>query len=249
MLNELLLLSGNDIPFISAGITIHPPTLKEIAYIGEEKFFKGLELLRISINDLKVEDKSVLENLENFDIFMMMLKDKNPETREHSINAQMVLALLFPFYSFKLDENKIIFSQEEEVVGELNRENFNEFQNYLVDIFILKGKNGDKEDYNPANDLANKIAEKLKRGRAKAAQQKGQDLSRIAIYSKYISILAVGEKKDINTLFQYTVYQLIDEFQRFTLKLKYDMHIKAQLAGATNLGEIEDWMKDFQSES
>lgn len=53
----------------------------------------------------------------------------------------------------------------------------------------------------------------------------------------------------MNTLFQYTVYQLIDEFQRFTLKLKYDMHIKAQLAGATNLGEIEDWMKDFQSES
>lgn len=33
-LDELLLLSGNDIPFIEAQITIHQPTLKEIAYIG-----------------------------------------------------------------------------------------------------------------------------------------------------------------------------------------------------------------------
>ena len=41
MLNDLLLLSGNDIPFEQAQISIHQPTIKEIAYIGEENFFRA----------------------------------------------------------------------------------------------------------------------------------------------------------------------------------------------------------------
>ena len=36
MENDLLLLSGNDIPFYGAQVSIHQPTIKEIAYIGEE---------------------------------------------------------------------------------------------------------------------------------------------------------------------------------------------------------------------
>ena len=34
MLNKLLLLSGNDIPFVEAQMIIHQPSLKEIAYVG-----------------------------------------------------------------------------------------------------------------------------------------------------------------------------------------------------------------------
>ena len=41
MLNDLLLLSGNDIPFTGAQLTIHQPTIKEIAYVGEENFYTG----------------------------------------------------------------------------------------------------------------------------------------------------------------------------------------------------------------
>ena len=41
MMNELLLLSGNESPFVEGSITIHVPTIGEIAYIGEEAFFSG----------------------------------------------------------------------------------------------------------------------------------------------------------------------------------------------------------------
>ena len=47
-MDELLLLSGNDIPFPEARITIHQPKLREIAFIGEEAFFTGCELLNFS---------------------------------------------------------------------------------------------------------------------------------------------------------------------------------------------------------
>jgi hypothetical protein len=59
----------------------------------------------------------------------------------------------------------------------------------------------------------------------------------------------VGEHKDINTLMNYTVYQLFDEFQRFELKLAYDMNLKARLAGAKDVKEPEDWMKDLHDGS
>jgi hypothetical protein len=40
-LSNLLLLSGNDIPFIEANLTIHTPTIKEIGFIGEDDFYIG----------------------------------------------------------------------------------------------------------------------------------------------------------------------------------------------------------------
>ena len=38
-MDDLLFLSGNDIPFPEAKVVIHQPSLKEIAFIGEETFF------------------------------------------------------------------------------------------------------------------------------------------------------------------------------------------------------------------
>jgi hypothetical protein len=51
----------------------------------------------------------------------------------------------------------------------------------------------------------------------------------------------------MNSLLNYTIYQLFDEFKRFQLKLAWDIHIKAQLAGAKDLEEVEDWMDDIHS--
>ena len=62
---------------------------------------------------------------------------------------------------------------------------------------------------------------------------------------RYISILAVGEKKDKNALLNYTVYQLYDEFDRYQLWLSSDMYIRAKMAGASGMQEPDDWFKDF----
>jgi hypothetical protein len=59
--------------------------------------------------------------------------------------------------------------------------------------------------------------------------------------------LAVGERKDMNKLLQYTVYQLFDEFRRFKMKEEYDIYVQAKMAGAKDLDEIENWMSDIHS--
>jgi hypothetical protein len=55
--NELIFLSGADIPFIAGTVTIHQPTIYEISMIGEETLFVGCELLKFSKDTLPDEDK------------------------------------------------------------------------------------------------------------------------------------------------------------------------------------------------
>ena len=76
-MDDLLLISGNDIPFVEAQLVIHQPRLKEIAYIGEVAFFTGCELINFSKLLLEEKDKINLENKSNFDIIMSIVNDKS----------------------------------------------------------------------------------------------------------------------------------------------------------------------------
>ena len=44
-----------------------------------------------------------------------------------------------------------------------------------------------------------------------------------------------------------TLNKLFDEFERFKLKMSYDIYFQAKMAGAKDLKEVEDWMKDIHS--
>lgn len=245
MLNELLLLSGNDIPFEEAKISIHQPTIKEIAYIGEENFFTGCEFLRFSKDNLSEEDKINLEKQSNFEIIMLILKEQNVVVQKNKICVLMLLTLLFPKYQIKFTENKIILTdmdtQEE---YDINDNNFSKFLEILNSMFCLSNTSA---DYNPSGDIAKRIANKLKKRHQKLAEEKNNENTKVAIFSRYISILSVGGQKDMNSLLNYTVYQLFDEFKRFELKMNYDIYIDAKMAGAKDLKEVDDWMKDIHS--
>ena len=39
--------------------------------------------------------------------------------------------------------------------------------------------------------------------------------------------------------------RIMDEFKRFQKKEAYDMNIKARLAGATDLDEVDNWMENI----
>ena len=53
MISELTLQAGIDIPFPDAQLIIHPPTIREIGYIGEEAFFTGSQILSFSKDHTK----------------------------------------------------------------------------------------------------------------------------------------------------------------------------------------------------
>lgn len=245
-LNTLLLLSGNDIPFEEAQVIIHQPTIKEIAYIGENDFFIGCGLLNFSKDLLDVKDKSVLDQYDDFDILMSIMISKEKSLLSNIENAEKVLMLMFPLYSIGFEPGCITLTDSESKVFQITKDNFSIFKGYLKQIFNLNVKDKDlPTSYNPSGDMSSRIAEKLKKRHQQLAQLNNEKGDEIRVFSRYTSILAVGLKKPFDKLFNYTVYQLYDEFQRFSLKTQHDLYIKAKLAGAKDMKEVEDWMKDL----
>ncbi len=239
-LDKLILQTGVDIPFSKAQLTIHQPKIVEISYIGESNFHIGSQFLLFDKNKLTSEDKINLDNQSNFNIFMSVMNSH--EKAIHKTNALMILALLFPQAKLKIEADKILL-QLENFSSSINETNFNEFQNIVAQMFCLEGSQ-EKDGYNPADDLAKGIVEKLKKRKQKLAKQK-QNIEEFSIYSKYISILSVGLKKDKNELSNYTIPQLRDEFDRFILKQNFDIYLKSKLAGAQDLEEVKNWMEDL----
>ena len=243
MVNDLMLFSGIDIPFPQAQIAIHQPTIKEIGLIGEESFYSGCGALNFSKNSLSSEDRIALKDFTDFEILMSMINNRSLNTQQTRIDILMILTLLFPDYQIKFSQQEISLIKE----GEshlINSGNFEEFKKILTAMFCLKGK-GSETEYNPSGDKAREIIEKLNKRKQKLAEQNGDQ--KVSVLNRFASILAIGQKQDLNEILDYTVYQLFDQFDRFTLKEQFDIHLKAQLAGARDLGEIEDWKKDLHS--
>ena len=247
--NNLNLLSGADIPFIEGTVTIHQPTIYEISMIGEEAFFAGCELLRFSKDILSTEDKTRLQNQSDFDIFMSIMNDKSGSMFYNISCAKQVLALIFAYYTVEYSLHEIEFRNPNtyELCGYLNTINFLAFKEILVSMFCLS-KAQAQSNYNVQGDLAKKIAEKLKQRQQQLAELSPAS-TKTSIFSRYISILTVGEHKDMNSFMRYTVYQLFDEFQRFELKVGYDIYFQARIAGAKDIKEPEDWMKELHTSS
>lgn len=243
--NDLLFLSKNDIPFIGGHINIHNPAIREIAYIGEEAFHIGVRFLALNKDDLILEDKNDLENQSNFNIFMSVMNSR--ENTKHKTDSLMVLTLMFPNVKFKIEKERILFQKENNSIeSSINELNFNDFQDIVRKMFCLDvAESGGQNQYNPADALAKKIAEKLQKGKQKAAEE--NENRKVNIFSRYISILSVGEQKDMNELLNYTVYQLFDEFKRYRLKQDFDIYVQAKMAGASDLEEVKNWMDDIHS--
>ena len=198
MLNDLLLLSGNDIPFESAQLVIHQPTIKEIAYVGEEAFFAGCELLKFSKDRLKEEDKVHLEQLTNFDILMSIIMTKDIEMQKKRAYMLMVLSLIFPQLTISFNPSCILFKDSEEKEFQINNSNFEEFKKILDEMFCLKAGEGEGADYNPQDPLAERIARKLNARKQKLNEIKSDSQKKISILSRFVSILAIGQQKDMN---------------------------------------------------
>lgn len=239
--NELLLLTKNDIPFVEAQITIHQPTLKEIGFIGEDMFFTGCQFLNFSKDFLAPEDKVNLVDTSDFEIFMSIVNSGLDERYSESI--RLVLSLLFPQHEIRYDDSSIILFNEQGL-SRIDNTNYDIFKNIIVEMFELDDSTTSAQGYNPVDKRAARIAEKLQKRKKKEDKE---EKPKINILSRFLSILTVGENKNMNDFLDYTVFQLKDEFKRFQKKQSFDMYLQAKMAGAEDLDDVDNWMDDIHS--
>lgn len=244
-MNHLLLISGEDIPFVEAQISIHQPRIKEISLIGEDNFFAGCQFLNLSKDDLKVEDKRVLENKSDFEIFMSIMCSK--EKMEYKNSVMMLLALMFPNYTINFTPREILLVNKKHSTR-INETNFDIFKDIINSMFGVNEFGSVDGKYNPSDQKAKKLVEKITKYKEKIAKIKnGSDVKEIDVFGRYISILAIGLQMDINILKNYTVYQLKNQFNRFQMKEAFEQYKDSKLAGATGLEDVDYWMNDIHS--
>ena len=138
IIDELSLELGIDIPFLEAGVTIHQPRLKEIAYVTEHRFWLGCQLLKFDKENLTEQDKNSLSNWSNFNIIMSMIQEKNMESQQAKLNVLSILTLLFPNYTINLGIKAIQLQHSQ--TKEIAVINNNNFENIILRVILLKNQ-------------------------------------------------------------------------------------------------------------
>ena len=235
------LICGIDLPIPECQLIAHQPNISEIAFVGEADFFIGVQSLCL-YKSMFVEDKTLSNDITNFQIFMTIMMDKESKKQKDAVNK--VLKLCFPDYKILITPNSLIFNKEGQSQIMVDEKNFESLQIILRKIFCMKDGPMDQQAFNPGNAKAQEIAKKLMRGRDRIAAERGGSNS--SVFSQYISILTVGlNSMSMQDLTKLTMFQLYDLIDRYNLYVKWDLDIRARLAGAKPKEESDNWMKNI----
>lgn len=236
---------GADIPIPDLQITLRVPTIKDIAYMGEQKFFMAVQYLCLD-KEMLVQDETLLSSLTNFQVLMKVLEQSQDKDKKGAII--MLLKILFPEYIAMITKNSIILT----IVGKepilIDDNNFDTFQAVLKEVLCVHSIfQGNNIVYNPGNEAARKIAEKLMRGRRKVAEIKSKGNNE-SVLTRYVSILTVGlNSMSLADCANLNLFQLFDLMERYSAFVEWDIDLRVRLAGGKPDKQVESWMKDIHS--
>lgn len=242
-------LCGLPITVPMANVAVTQPKVRDICAYGEDKFLADVTLLvhlDRFVSEIK-EGNDLLGALSDFHVLMVIL-DEDGGVKS---SLEGLFGLIFPDYFWKIETGCIQFKADEHGpnVGQINPMNFENLQDVLKLLFLPTMRGEHEFEYNPANDRANEIAAKLKRGREirESLERKGIEGSG-SVYATYVSCLSVGLPMDINVLLGYTPFQLNDIFMRYVSKGEFDLFQRVStmpMMDTSKLDPPDSWMGDI----
>lgn len=148
--------------------------------------------------------------------------------------------------NFEVNDDKLETLTEDEIKI-VHRENFDDIiQVAKLQNYLEKPKAKSEEDFNPANDSVRKLKEHMEKMRekvekAKKQQQQDNGDDREVDIADIISAVS-SKSNSINKLniWDFTLYQVYDEYARLELIDNYDFSIKAIMAGAKKI-DLKHW--------
>ena len=237
---RLAMICGADLPVPQCQLVVHQPTIKEISLIGEKNYFTGAQCLTLNKSMFVVEGKNVLGDLNNFQIFMMVMGEK--EAKEKKDATIQTLQLVCPNYKTAFTPRSLVLMSPDHSIT-IDENNFDYFQDVLRLIFCSKNGPMDQQSFNPQGGKAQEIAQKLMRGRDRIAKEKGG--SNASVLSQYVSILSVGLGLNMLDVINLTMFQVYDLIERYGLYMDWDIDLRSRLAGGKPDKNPENWMKNL----
>lgn len=236
-----LILSGQPLIIEDVNIFVTQPKIKDIVLFGEDEFLTTTQMLTNieQFSNMVKQGNSELNMISDFQLLLIMIEE------DFTIKKMVkdLFSLIFPGYKVKITENSIDFFIKDEdsskIIGRITPFNFENFQITLNDAFIPQVDNEREPDYNPVNDAAQKIADKIKRGRQKVHAQKAAKEGSYSMFADYCSTLSIGMGMDINIFFSYTPFQLYDAYRRFFSKEQSDFYMRVSSMPLMDTSKIE----------
>lgn len=263
---KLHILAGTPIPVRSMGTIITQPKIREIAAIGEDKYFTVLSLFQKADKEdfkseiLKAEEARAKE--ENPDLEMTE-DDKREIEFELDINYpsdfSVFIYLLQAFPDLKNSFESflyIIFPNLRKIgwVPTLNltlaerdpidftEDMFTEVKDITLSSLNYKTADEQSAEFNPANGMASEIAEKIKRAKEKRNTEASSNSTESPL-ADMSSILASSSNLSIQEVMDMTYPQLVIQYERSALLLSFVNQIRASAFGGLDPDDIIDWTK------
>ena len=233
--DELRLLKGSS--FFVNGIEIKPFTIGEIVEIGYEKYQQIMNIFVLEVEDII---KDIPEELDDITVFDLFLKSGLQELFEGLISAIGLFLRIENTNEFSINEEFNIIVNKNKVI------NRNNWGNICKIIQMQNCVKREKEDYNPANEEARKIIEKIK-----ALKRENPIKESVTLSSMISGIANKSNNLNILNIWDLTTYQLYDALNRLNLIDNYQFTLNGMYAGTVNGKDINmkdlNWMKTFKT--
>lgn len=230
-----LFLSGQDIPVKECNVIIHQPTIKQIVMFKETAFINATQLF-INVKENAQTIRNANPAAEQFTDLQLLIGTLN-QTDEIKEYVDSFFQLIFPQYTVEIRDTEICFYKDKQRVGMINNFNYESFCDIIEKVFGLPV---DKKKYKPANSKAAELAEKFRKREQILANTKGKDDTLPSLFGTYISILSIGMQIDMNTLFNYTPFQLYDSFDRYWKKVNSDFYQRVSTMPMMDTSQMEE---------
>lgn len=216
--NEIKYLSGSPVPL--EGIFVHPLKLREIAELGVEKFNSYLSLLLV---ENKVTYLSPEYKINSFEYLCFLMENNREDGIEFKDALSKVLKTnVFPV----LKEDTAYLLTDDGVI--INFQLFEKMQDIIKHQCFIGGKEL-KKKFNPANDKARELKEKL--DRIKTQLNKDNADRQIDITDIISIVSAYTPNINIVDIWDLTIYQLYQLYMRLIMKDNYETELQQVMQG------------------
>lgn len=241
---ELLLLFGQEID-IDIG-KIYPLKLKDIIKLGYSKYNVYLSLLLLDKNNLNnTNDINIdLSQYSNFDVVysICMVDEKFKQSYFTMLELFFKETIylggdIFYFGEFNKgkDNNRII-----------NKDNFDEIIELLK---VVNNISSIEDDLNPADARTKELLEKRKKVREMVAKAKSKDNDGepLTLSDLVSSLCANSNSINLFNVWDLTIYQFNNQFNRMRMLEDYDINIRSLLAGGDpEKINLKHWMSKIE---
>lgn len=263
---KLHILAGTPIPVRSMGTIISQPKIREIAAIGEDKYFTVLSLFQKANREefkseiLKSEEERIkkenpdLEMTEDdkreiefelditypsdFSVFIYLLKTF-PDLKS---SFESFLYIIFPNLRkiAWVPTLNLTFAGEGSI--DFTEDMFAEVKDIVLSSLNYRTAEEQRAEFNPANNMASEIAEKIKRAKEKRNTEVSSNSTESPL-ADMSSILASSSNLSIQEVMDMTYPQLVIQYERSSLLLGFVNQIRASAFGGLDPDDIIDWTK------